>query len=140
VVQLGLYFSNVSYIFAIKLKAETKYFQRESIILLLPLTFFIHCFCASYECRIWLKQFFFTRWMVQPRVNETFVGVNGRREVNVGWMKFLYLSFVSSGNVLVFTQHISTIVNKMANFKRFNLTSTAVRNSARHENHTIWCS
>jgi len=52
-------------------------------------------------------------------------------------MKFLYLSFVSSGNVLVFTQHISTIVNKMANFKRFNLTSTAVRNSARHENHTI---
>ena len=56
--------------------------------------------------------------MVRTIVNEIFAIVNERREVNEVWMKFLFLIFVSSGNVdlsCIHTQHISAIVNKMAN-------------------------
>jgi len=46
-------------------------------------------------------------------------------------MKFLFLIFVSSGNVdltCIHTQHISAVVNKMANFKCSNFTPEAVNN------------
>jgi len=52
-------------------------------------------------------------------------------------MKFLFLICLWSGNVLLFcffNQHKSAFVNKLANFKRSNVTSTAVIKLTRQKN------
>ena len=62
--------------------------------------------------------------MVHLRVNEFFLRVNERREVNENSVPILCMLWKRT-SILFFPKRKPAFVNKMANFKRSNITSAA---------------
>jgi len=71
--------------------------------------------------------------MVRPRMNEIFARVNEKTGVN----DFSVAKLLHPQVLVFFTQHISAIMSKMANFKRSNFTSKEVSNLSLQENRPI---